>query len=154
MSKNFIGTVILAALVIAGFLILPAYYTAQIDTAKAQEVLLNEVQNFLDKVADTHEITEKDLEDFTLAMASTSIPVTFEIYRDARQVNPDPASVEIPRPTYTAWVPTDEIYWYEDGDIITVEIKQVGENFYQSFSKRALGMFTPKVEFSLSRMVR
>lgn len=154
MAKNFIGTIILVAVVVIGFLFMPAYYMAQIDMARAQEQLLNEVQLFLDKVADTHVITEKDLEDFTLGMAATTVPVKFEIYREARQVNPDPASHETPKSTYTSWVPTDEIYTYDDGDIIIVEVSQVGENFYQSFSKRGLGMFTPQVKFRLARMVR
>ena len=154
MSKNVVGTIILTAVIIVGFLFMPFYYTAQIDMARSQEVLLNEVQLFIDKVADTHVITEEDLEDFTLAMASTTIPVKFEIFREARQVNPDPASHETPKATYTTWVPTDEIYNYDDGDIIIIRVSQIGENFYQSFSKRALGMYTPEVDFTLSRMVR
>lgn len=154
MSKNFIGTVILLSIIVVGFLFMPVYYAAQIDMAKAQEELLNETQLFLDKVADTKVITDKDLEDFTLAMAGTTVPVKFTIYREARQVNPDPASTTIPKATHTTWVPTDDIYRYDDGDIIIVEVTQIGENFYQSFSLRALGMFTPKISFRLSRMVR
>lgn len=154
MSRQFIGTIILVAIVVAGFLFMPIFYMAQIDTARSQEVLLNEVQLFLDQVSDTKEINEQMLEDFTLAMASTSIPVEFEIKREARQVNPDPASTSIPQETYTSWVPTDDIYTYDSGDIIIIEVKQVGENFYQSFGKRALGLYTPELEFILSRMIR
>lgn len=154
MSKNFIGTIVLAAIVVAGFLFMPTYYMSTIDMARSQEELLNEVELFLDKVADTHIITEADLEDFTLAMAGTTVPVKFEILREARQVNPDPASTTTPKATYTSWVPTDEIYSYDSGDIIIVRVSQVGDSFLQSFSSRALGMFTPRVEFTLSRMVR
>ena len=154
MSKNFIGVILTVCLVLAGFIVMPIYYMAQIDMARAQEEILNEVQLFLDKVADTHEITELDLEDFTLAMAGTSVPVTFEITKEKRQVNPNPAASGDEKPTHTTWVTDDDIYRYDDGDLIFVEIKQVGENFYQSFASRALGMYTPKVEFRLGRMVR
>lgn len=154
MSKNIIPQLLLTALVIAGFLFMPIYYSSLIDMAKSQEILLNEVQLFIDKVSDTNIITQADLEDFTLAMSGTSIPIKFEIFREARQVNPDPASTTIPRKTYTTWVPTDEIYEYDDGDIIIIDVDQVGKNFYQSFSLRALGMYTPEVSFRLSRMVR
>lgn len=154
MAKNFIGTIIICAIVVVGFLFMPTYYMAQIDMARAQEELLCEVELFLDKVADTKIITEDDIKDFTLAMAGTSVPVTFEILREARQVNPDPTSITIPKKTYTTWIPTDDIYEYDDGDIIIVRVEQVGQNFYQSFSRRALGMYTPEVEFTLSRMVR
>ena len=154
MYKDFVGTLVTLCLIVAGFLFLPSYYTAQIDMAKSQEIILNETQLFLDKVADTREITQADLDDFTLALASTSIPVEFEIQRKAKMWNPDPASNTIPKATITAWVPTENIYEYESGDIIKVTVKQVGENFYQSFSLRALGMFTPEVEFTLGRMVR
>lgn len=154
MSKNFVGNIILLAIVVAGFLFMPIYYAGQVDMARSQEVLLNEVQLFIDKVADTHQITDADLDDFTLAMAGTTVPVKFEIYREARQVNPDPASTTIPKKTYTSWVPTDDIRSYDNGDIIIVTVSQIGSNFYQSFSSRALGMYTPKVNFTLSRMVR
>lgn len=154
MSKNIIPQLLLTALVIAGFLFMPIYYSSLIDMAKSQEILLNEVQLFIDKVSDTNIITQADLEDFTLAMSGTSIPIKFEIFREARQVNPDPASTTIPRKTYTTWVPTDEVYEYDDGDIIIIDVDQVGKNFYQSFSLRALGMYTPEVSFRLSRMVR
>lgn len=154
MGKNFIGAVILTAIVVVGFLFMPVYYMAQIDMARSQEELLNEVQQFLDKVADTKEITKADLEDFTLAMAGTTVPVKFEIFREARQVNPDPASTTIPRKTYTSWIPTDDIYTYDDGDNIIIRVSQIGDSFYQSFSIKALGMYTPRVDFTLGRMVR
>lgn len=154
MGKNFIGSIIIVIIIIVGFLFMPIYYTAQIDMAKSQEIILNEVQLFIDKVSDTRGITKADLEDFTLAMASTTVPIKFEIFREARQVNPDPSSVTIPKKTYTTWVPTDDIYIYDEGDIIIIRISQVGDNFYQSFSMRALGMYTPRIEFTLSRMVR
>lgn len=153
MSKNFIGVIITVAIIVFGFLFMPNYYAGNIDTARAQEELLNEVQLFLDKVADTRQITKADLEDFTLAMSGTTIPIKFDIQREARQVNPDPASTTVPKKTYTTWVPTDEIYEYDDGDIIIIRIEQVGMNFYQSFSLKALGMYTPEVKFTLSRRV-
>lgn len=154
MSKNVVGTVILVALIVVGFLFMPVYYMAQVDMARSQEQLLSEVQLFIDKVSDTKEITNKDLEDFTLAMASTSIPVKFEVTREVRQVNPDPLSTTNPKKTITNWIPTDDISKFHTGDIVTVEIEQVGENLYQSFARRVLGMYTPTVEFRLSRMVR
>lgn len=153
MSKHFIGITILVAIIVVGFLFMPNYYNGQIDTARAQEELLNEVNLFLDKVADTKQITKADLEDFTLAMSGTSIPVKFEIVREARQVNPDPASTTIPKKTYTTWVPTDDIYAYDDGDVIKISVSQIGMNFYQSFSMKALGMYTPEVDFTLARRV-
>lgn len=154
MSKNFIGTVILTAIVIAGFLFYSIYNTSQIDFARAQEELFNEVHLFLDKVADTKQITKADLEDFTLAMSGTTIPIKFEIVREARQVNPDPASITVPKKTYTTWVPTEDIYRYDDGDFLKITVTQTGKNFYQSFSASALGMYTPEIEFTLGRMVR
>ena len=152
MLKNFVGNIVILAVVVVGFLFMPIYYMAQIDMARSQEEILSEVQLFLDKVADTHVITEADLEDFTLAMSSTSIPVKFEVIREERQVNPDPASTT--GGTHTTWVPSDDIYSYEEGDIIIVRITQIGKNFYQTFSFKGLGMYTPELNFTLSRMVR
>lgn len=154
MHKNFIGTIVTTIIVIVGFLFLSIYYGGLVDMARSQSELLNEVQFFLDKVADTKTITERDLEDFTLAMAGTTVPVKFELLREARQVNPDPASTTVPKKTYTTWVPTEDVYRYDDGDIIIIRISQIGSNFYQSFSERVLRMYTPKVEFTLSRVVR
>jgi hypothetical protein len=154
MSKNFIGSVILVAIIVVGFLFMPIYYMAQIDMSRAQEELLNETQLFIDKVADTKKITQRDLEDFTLAMAGTTVPVKFEIIREVHQVNPDPASTTTPRATYSSWVPVDDISKFNDGDILIVRVDQIGKSLYQSFTVRALGMYTPEVDFTLSRMVR
>jgi hypothetical protein len=129
---------------------------------KAYDIISNEVQLFLDKARDTKYITETDLKDFTLAMGSTSIPIKFEILRETRQVNPDPATGNTA--TYTSWVPIDHvapnpnpnnIYSKLDtGDIIIIRVSQNGDSFYQSFAIKALGMYVPKIEFTLSRMVR
>lgn len=154
MSKNFIGVILLCALVVYGYYIMPIYFTTQIDMAKSQEIILNETEYFLDKVADTREITEKDLEDFTLGMASTIVPINFEIRREEKQVNPDPASTKVPKTTHTTWVPSEDIYNYNTGDIIIITVEQIGQSYGQSFSNKALHMFTPEIEFTLSRMVR
>ena len=153
MSKNFIGTIILLLIIVVGFIFMPMYSMAQIDTARAQEEILNDVTLLLDKIKDTKKLTDNDLKDFTLAMGSTSIPISFVIIREVREVNPDPASVTVPKETYTAWVRIDDNSYYENGDIVTVQVQQRGSNFYQAFSLKALGMYTPKIEFSLSRMV-
>lgn len=154
MSKSFIGTIIQIAIIVVGFLMLPIYYMGVIEMAKAPEVLLNETQLFLDKVSDTKKITKADLEDFTLAMSSTSVPVKFEIFKEIHQVNPDPTSTTDPKATYSTWVPEDDIYNYKSGDIIIIRVDQIGKNLYQSFSIKSLGMYTPEVDFHLSRMVR
>ena len=154
MSKGIVGTIILCILVMVGFFVQPIIYMGYIDQARAQNQLLDEVQFFLDKVADTKTITDNDLADFTLAMAGTSIPVEFEIIREARQVNPDPASTEVPKKTYTSWVPVENNRSYDEGDIIIIKVRQIGKSYSQSFSEKAMGMFTPSVNFDLARMVR
>lgn len=156
MSKNFIVITIILAIELFGNLFISVYCMAQIDIARAQEVIFNEVQMFLDKTSDTMVITTRDLEDFTLAMSSTSVPIKFTIIREARQVNPDPGAVAVDgvTPTYTTWVPVEDIYNYDDNDFIKVEISQAGSTFYQAFAERILRMYVPRIQFTLGRMVR
>ena len=75
MSKNFVGIIIQVILIIVGYVFMALYYVGLIDTSRAQTVLLNEAQLVLDKIADSKEITQVDLDDYALAFASTSIPV-------------------------------------------------------------------------------
>lgn len=154
MSKSFVGIIVLMAIIIVGFLFLPIYYIGQIELARSQEVILNETQLFLDKVSDVKKITKADLEDFTLGMNSTSVPIKFEIFREVHQINPDPTSTTDPKETYSTWVPVDDIYTYNSGDIIKVRVDQIGKNLYQSFSLRTLRMYTPEIDFDLARVVR
>lgn len=154
MRKGFIGSIVFGIVTVYAFFVLTIYYTGVIEYARAEEQIRTETSLFLDKVADTKEITKSDLEDFTLAMASSSIPVTFEIRRGQRQVNPDPASTTIPKKTHTTWVLTDDIYEYDDSDTISVEVKQIGSSFYQTFSARVLNMYISDVSLKMERMVR
>lgn len=154
MARNFVGSIILAILVIVGFVFMPLYYISLIDIAKSQEVLLYEAELILDKIADTRVVTESDMKDYTLAMAQTSIPINFRIIKEVKEVSPDPLSKTVPKRTFTTWVSSENIDVFHRGDIVTIEVKQAGNSFMQDFSAKALRLFIPKVDFKLSKMVR
>lgn len=153
MLKDFVSAVVVILLILFLFFISPMYSAGQIELARAQDQALNTVQLFLDKIADTREITDEDLDDFSLALASI-LPLKYEITREAKQVNPDPASTTIPKATYTSYVPVDNYKVYDQGDIVTIRVEQVGSTLYQTFTTTVLRMYIGEVDFKLSRMVR
>lgn len=154
MSKNFVGIIIQVILIIVGYVFMALYYVGLIDTSRAQTVLLNEAQLVIDKIADSKEITQADLDDYALAFASTSIPVKFTIIRKVKAVNPDPLSTTIPKRTITTWIPTNNIQNWEQGDIVVIKVEQLGNSFSQDFAQRVLHAQISKVNFQLSKMVR
>ena len=154
MAKNFVSVIIQVILIIVGFVFMALYYIGLIDTSRAQTVLLNEAQLVLDKISDSKEITQADMDDYALAFASTSVPVKFAIIRKVKAVNPDPLSTTIPKRTITTWIPTNNINNWEQGDIVVVKVEQLGNSFSQDFARRVLGAQINKIDFQLSRMVR
>jgi hypothetical protein len=155
MTKNFVGTVLVIIMVMLAFLGVPLYYTGITQYAKAQQQVLNETQIFLDKVADTGQLTQADLDDFTLGLQSY-LPVAYSVTKEERQVNPDPASTTPVKETYTSWVACDkdDIYDYSTGDIVTVEVRQTSDTLYQVLATKVFRQYVGNVDFKLSRMVR
>jgi hypothetical protein len=113
--------------------------------------VLNEVSNFIDEVVDTKTISDDRLADFNLGIASHGLLLNVTVKREKRVTNPDPDSEG---KTYTRYLPVTNIYDYQTGDIVKVEIRQLGYNGRQRFIQRLTRLRTPPLNFSLAGRVR
>lgn len=98
-------------------------------------VMLNETRNFVDDVIDTKEITPQMLEDFNIALASSEVVYSAEIYRYIRTVNPDPVH---PGQTVTTWTMVDDSTKFNTGDRVQVICTPVTIGPYQAIARSFL----------------
>lgn len=97
--------------------------------------MLNETRNFVDDVIDTKEITPQMLEDFNIALASSEVVYSAEIYRYIRTVNPDPVHSG---QTITRWTMVDDSSKFNSGDRIQVVCTPVSVGAYQAIANTFL----------------
>lgn len=133
-------------------IVLPLSLVMVTNQSTARTSLLNETQNFIDEVIDTKSVTEEQLEDFYLGMASYGPLVDVTVERYVRVINPDPARGD--GYTRVTWMATDNIYDYNQGDIIKVNVKGIGYTGEERFIMNTLGFLMPEVDFSLAGRVR
>lgn len=71
MKDGFIVRVISLILVIIMFIICPYIYSYSMTEWESRRILLNDVTNFLDKVTDKRSISQEDINEFSLQVASS-----------------------------------------------------------------------------------
>lgn len=126
-------------------------FIGEIEYTKGMDQALSYTQAFLDKVADTKILTEDMIADFNLEIASCSVGLDARISRETKVINPDPLN---PGKTYATYCLTDDIYNWEQGDVITVEVRGVGTSVYEVLAEFMSFITIPSKDFTLARSVR
>jgi len=121
------------------------------DQVQARRSIVAEVTNFVDEVTDTGVLTEKHAADLYLACSAYGPVCDVQILRFAKVVNPDPKS---PGNTYITYVGADDIYTWNEGDLVRVKVTEVGMTGMANFLYNALGLTMAPVDFSLAGRVR
>ena len=110
-----------------------------------------EVTNFVDEVTDTAVLDEKHVADLYLACSAYGPLVDVQILRYAKVVNPDPKS---PGDTYMTYVGSDDIYHWNQGDLLKVKVTEVGPTGLASFLYSVFGLNMAPVDFTLAGRIR
>lgn len=138
----------------------PLVLTARSLDLSMKRATYNEVSNFMDKVADSGQLSDKQLEDFYLAMSSHGATMDVDILRRTKVINPDGKGG-----TVTSYIPNDVILTetetddptikrWTKGDIIEVRFKAVSYTGSQRAVSSLTGISEPKFEDRLSKMIR
>lgn len=151
MKSSIIGTVLSIFLVVLLLIVTPMYYISIVQWARAENEMMSEVSELIDKVIDTRVLTTDMLADFNLSLAAKPLNYRATITRESMVVNPDPNN---PGKTYSTYVITDNIAEWKQGDIITITVEMFGESMFTVISSRLLGLRTSKDTFTLSGRVR
>lgn len=150
--KNFVSSMIGLAL---GFLLLviaPYSVTTVIVDMTAREAVLRDVSNFVDEVCDTGYITDEQMSNLQLDVASHGQLVSLKVERYQRIINPTPGSTKNATPTYT--LNKDNNREYYSGDKVVVTVKSLGYTGGQRIVMSTLGAVLPDFEYSIPGRVR
>lgn len=121
------------------------------DQVQARRSIVAEVTNFVDEVTDTAVLDEKHVADLYLACSAYGPLVDVQILRYVKVVNPDPKS---PGDTYMTYVASEDIYKWNQGDLLRVKVKEVGPTGLSSFLYRVFGLYMAPVDFTLAGRIR
>jgi hypothetical protein len=151
MRMNIPGLALSMIIMVLMLLVCPLYYIGIIEMARSQEIVLAETRNVIDRVIDTREFTDEMREDYMLALASQSTYYRATITRECKVIDPDPVN---PGKTRSSYLIADDTSKYVQGDIITIEVNIVGQNFFQTIARSFLGLAIREDNVRLSARVR
>ena len=148
MRNSLTGLIMGIVVVFLSMFVLPLYFIGCVQWRDDMNTVQNSTRNFIDKVIDTRELSEDTVADFNLALASCSSTFSYTIYHEEIVTNPNGGS------TLTTWIYTDNMVDWNQGDFITVEVKQVSQNFFQRISSMMIGLIYANKSCTMSGMVR
>ena len=117
----------------------------------ARRSIIAEVTNFIDEVTDTGILNEKHASDLYLACSAYGPVCDVQILRYSKVVNPDPKS---PGDTYITYVTTDDIYQWNQGDLVKVKVTEIGATGLASFLYNSFGLTLSPINFTLAGRIR
>lgn len=121
------------------------------EQVQARRSIVAEVTNFVDEVTDTGVLDERHVADLYLACSAYGPITDVQILRYVKVVNPDPKE---PGSTYMTYVASENIYQWNQGDILKVNVKEVGPTGLAGFLYRIFGLTMAPVDFTLAGRIR
>lgn len=121
------------------------------DQVQARRSIVAEVTNFIDEVTDTGVLDKDTAADLYLACSAYGPAVDVQILRYVKVVNPDPKNAGS---TYLTYVASDNIYSWNQGDVIKIKVSEVAPTGISSFLYNTFGMLLSPVDFTLAGRIR
>lgn len=118
----------------------------------ARHEMLNEVNDFVDKVTDTGICTDETLQNFYLDMASHGYAVDITVKRYESVVNP--ISQDTDKGTQVTYIPNSDISIYNQGDEIKVNVHFISDSSMSRIAYRVVHIYFPIIDFDIAGMVR
>jgi hypothetical protein len=113
--------------------------------------ILNDVTAFLDRVTDKGEITQDDIDEFTLTVESHGLVLDVDIDRLVKTATLIDASTEELDITYIA---ADDITKLSSGNVVKVSVKEISTTRFKKLLNIFLKFNEPNFELTMSKMVR
>ena len=113
--------------------------------------ILNDVTAFLDRVTDKSEITQDDIDEFTLTVESHGLVLDVDIDRLVKTATLIDSSTEELDITYIA---ADDITKLSSGNVVKVSVKEISATRFKKLLNIFLKFNEPNFELTMSKMVR
>lgn len=149
--KGFISICFTIVLVFALLIIAPMINVYGQREMQGRMEILNDVTTFLDKVTDKGEITQDDIDEFTLTVQSHGLVLDVNIDRLVKTATIiDPATEELD----ITYIAADDISKLSSGNIVKVSIKENSTTRFKKLLNIFLKFNEPSFELTMSKMVR
>lgn len=152
MKVSIAGMAVQVFILFLSLIILPIYFMSIIQYYKDINRIQTAERNFVDYVIDNRQVSNAAVTELNLSIAAVSTPVTVDIKRETRIINPasTPGAVDV------SWVAAEfnEDTIWDQGDLITIEVKQENANIMQQISAMFLGSSYNNISMRLTAMVR
>jgi hypothetical protein len=144
--SKLIGLVLLFFLLIVA----PIINITGIQESQDRMEILNDTCEFLDMVTDKRSITEDDLTEFGLKVASNGIVADVQVTRLVRISTSDTSGTD----THSSYVAVDDTDVLNVGDMVRVEINEISPDLYRRFLISFLRLDTGNYELSMAKIVK
>lgn len=141
-----IGVLIAFAIIVGGGLTIK---TIMLDASTERQVFI-EVQNFIDKVEDTGQITDQDLSDLYVNTSVNGVTMSIDVTRDILTMYPTDA---LSGDTKVVYVESTDISKFNKGDRVNVHVQAVDYTPAQRLQWILLNLYTGKIDINLSGVV-
>lgn len=120
-----------------------------------RRLIVDDVCTFVDSVVDSRQVSDADVEQLNLALASYGVTVDYEITHYKMSVNPDPISKGSYYITYVKMNPDSVgVNTYDQGDKISVHVKGIGYSTTETLAHKLSGMFVKNLDFTITARIR
>ena len=153
MRTSIAGMAVQVFILFISLVILPIYFMSIIQYYKDINRIQVAERNFVDAVIDNRQVSDAVLSELNIQLAAVSTPVTVSIKREVRAIDPRPGEIgqtEV-RWVFVEWHQNDD---WNQGDIVTVSVKQNNPNMMQQLSSVFLGSGYNNLNMDLAGMVR
>ncbi len=140
---------VLGVVIVLALMLLMLCNVMVADQLQARRSIVAEVTNFVDEVSDSGTLDEKKVSDLYIACNGYGPVCNVTVTRYTRQVNPKPGGG-----TYTTYGVADNIYTWNQGDLIKVSVDEVGYTSMSYFLYVTTKLSMRPVEFELTGRIR
>jgi hypothetical protein len=152
MKVSIAGMAVQIFILFFSLIVLPIYFMSIIQYYKDVNRIQTAERNFVDYVIDNRQVSDAALSELNLSIAAVSTPVKVEIKRETRVINPGSTAGAVD----VSWIAAeyDNTTIWDQGDLITVTVKQEQANIMQQISSVFLGSSYNNLNMRLTAMVR
>ena len=152
MKVSIAGMAVQIFILFFSLIVLPIYFMSIIQYYKDVNRIQTAERNFVDYVIDNRQVSDAALSELNLSIAAVSTPVKVTIQRETRVINPGSTAGAVD----VSWIAAeyDNTTIWDQGDLITVTVKQEQANIMQQISSVFLGSSYNNLNMRLTAMVR
>lgn len=152
MKVSIAGMAVQIFILFFSLIVLPIYFMSIIQYYKDVNRIQTAERNFVDYVIDNRQVSDAAMSELNLSIAAVSTPVKVEIKRETRVINPGSTAGAVD----VSWIAAeyDNTTIWDQGDLITVTVKQEQANIMQQISSVFLGSSYNNLNMRLTAMVR